>query len=63
MSSMSYCLMQNTLPELRECVRRLESGQLLSEDEFRAAKKIVQLAQDLADLFPEGLPLDLEGDY
>lgn len=63
MSSMSYCLMQNTLPEFRKCVERLEALEPLSEEEFRAAKKLVRLAQDLVDLFPEGLPISLEGDY
>jgi len=61
--SVDVSLMQNTLPEFRKCVQQLEAGEPLSEDEFQAAKKIYNLAQDLVDLFPEGLPLDLERDF
>ena len=61
MANMSYCRFQNTLPDLSDCLEALDDGVLdrddgLSEEEMRAAKKLiamcVRIAQDYGDSQP-----------
>lgn len=47
MSNMSYCRMQNTLSDLRECVALYE--EINSIDERRAWDEIVRLAHQIAE--------------
>lgn len=58
MSNMSYCRFQNTFSDLEDCVRALENGETLSEDEMWYASKMRRLCEVYLDEFddyePEG---------
>lgn len=65
MSSMDYCMFQNTLNELAPCQTRLEemlegTASPLSHEELRAAKALVQVCYDIVTLVAEQreVPLD-----
>jgi hypothetical protein len=47
--NMSYCAFQNTLEDLRQCQEILEEGDELSEDELRAARKLVEICRSIAN--------------
>lgn len=53
MANMSYCRFQNTLDDLRDCRDALiEMGDFereLSEDEAKAARRLLKLCRELAD--------------
>lgn len=52
MSNMSYCRFQNTLSDMRDCLEALgemESISELSGEEHRAAARMADIAQELAD--------------
>lgn len=51
MGNMSYCRFQNTLPDLRDCYEALDDFDGLSEDERKAAVRLVKLAAKIADEF------------
>lgn len=55
MANMSYCRFQNTLSDLADCEGALNDGCLddddLSEDELRAAKRLIRLCKSIADDF------------
>ena len=64
--NMSYCRFQNTANDLSDCVDALnendineenEHGEKLSEKEFRSAKRLIELAREIADLY-EDVDLD-----
>ena len=55
MPNMSYCMFQNTLQDLRHCAERLDEigGDIseLSDDEKRAAKRLIQICSDISDSY------------
>lgn len=55
MPNMSYCMFLNTLQDLRRCAERLDEirGDLneLSDNEKRAAKRLIQICRDIADSY------------
>lgn len=51
MSNMSYCRFQNTLQDLRDCYEAGVDG--LSEDEKKAAKRLIKLCQKMVDAYSE----------
>jgi len=60
MGNMSYCRFQNTLQDLQDCKNVLDDfnslddlKEELSTEEFRAAKKIISIAKDIANNFDE----------
>ena len=55
MSNMSYCRMENTLRDMRDCENHLDDE--LGGSEFKARKKLVELCRAVAESF-EGVDLD-----
>ena len=60
MGNMSYCRFQNTLSDLQDCENVLDDfnslddlKEELSYDEFRAAKKMIAIAKNIANNFDE----------
>ena len=57
MPNMSYCMFQNTLQDLRQCAERLDEirDELdeLSEDEQRAARRMISICRDIAEQYSE----------
>lgn len=52
MSNMSYCRFQNTLIDLRDCRDALDDNDPLSEHEYRAAVRLVELCKDIVEGCP-----------
>lgn len=52
MSNMSYCRFTNTLADLRECERDMESH-LLSEEEAKSRTKLILLCRSIADNYTD----------
>lgn len=50
--NMSYCRFQNTLNDLRDCADEVES-MTLSRDENKARVRLIQLCQEIAELYDE----------
>ena len=48
MANMSYCRFENTLNDLRDCYRNMESNDL-SESEWKCRKQLIELSQRIAD--------------
>lgn len=51
MPSMSYCMFQNTMPELEQCYEKLceiDSLDELSDEEKRAARRLIKLCSLIA---------------
>lgn len=46
MSNMGYCRFRNTLTDFRDCLEAIESGEELSPEEQKAAKKLFEAAKD-----------------
>lgn len=42
MANMSYCRFQNTWPDVRDCIEALEDGEVLSEEEAKAGRRMVK---------------------
>ncbi len=42
MANMSYCRFQNTWADVRDCIEALEDGDVLSEEEARAGKRMIR---------------------
>lgn len=57
MPNMSYCMFQNTLGDLRQCADRLDEIRdefaELSEDEQRAARRMISICRDIAEQYSE----------
>lgn len=53
--NMSYCRFGNTLGDLRDCEENFDS--IHSEEELRAARKLVKVCQSIALLDPDKLAL------
>ena len=55
MANMSYCRFRNTLGDLRDCVSALDTvstgDELLSYEEARAAKAMLQVCQEYIDTY------------
>lgn len=51
MSNMSYCRFQNTAGDLADCVAALEEGDRLSDDELRAAVRLVRMCRQVAEMY------------
>lgn len=49
MANMSYCRFQNTFSDLEDCVRALENGDTLSEDEMWYASKMRRLCESFIE--------------
>jgi hypothetical protein len=73
MANMSYCMFQNTLTDLNQCVNRIESdcsegkATKLSPEEFRAYTELVEQARFLVEMsedyiIKEGNDDDEEGE-
>lgn len=43
MANMSYCRFQNTLSDLSDCEEALENDEGLSNDEYHAALRLIEL--------------------
>jgi hypothetical protein len=66
MANMSYCRFQNTAGDLADCLEALREGvyaegdqEPLSDDELRAAKRLLQLCQDIQSEFEGVVPSNL----
>jgi len=46
MANMSYCRFENTLRDLRDCYRNMDSDDL-SKSEFNARKQMIELCWDI----------------
>jgi hypothetical protein len=58
MSNMSYCLFQNTVPDLRDCVEAMNETQddsVLPPEELRARLALIKLCVEVADNYGEEL--------
>lgn len=57
MPNMSYCMFQNTLGDLRQCAEQLDeigdNFDELSEEEQRAARRIINICRDIAEQYSE----------
>ena len=53
MANMSYCRFRNTLADLRDCYNALDDEGIenLSHEEKRAAIKLIQTCEELAEVF------------
>lgn len=49
MANMSYCRFQNTFSDLKDCVRALENGDTLSEDEMWYAERMRHLCESFIE--------------
>jgi len=60
MSNMSYCRFQNTYRDLLDCQNALEEEDQLSPEEYRAAKNLLDVCENIGanyseeDLIKEG---------
>ena len=52
MANMSYCRFQNTCQDLTDCLGALRDGDHLSDDEFRAYKRLVELCREIVEDYP-----------
>ena len=61
MSNMSYVAFQNTAPDVRDCLEKLESEgvQELSDEELRAAKRLLEYARELVNVHAD----DIEAEH
>lgn len=48
MSTMSYCMFENTLRDLKDCAEALDHGKDLSDSEQAAFVEMIELCSDLA---------------
>jgi hypothetical protein len=53
MANMSYCRFQNTLGDLIDCQNALFDYEKLSEEEYKAAKKLLSVCQNIVDSVDE----------
>ena len=55
MSNMSYCRFENTLADLNDCKNALDENgfEHLSDDELKAAKRLIRSCQYIAENFGE----------
>jgi len=60
MANMSYCRFANTLEDLRECEDSFDD--ITSKEELRAAKRLIEVCNRIAQLDPERLCLRVEDD-
>ena len=59
MPNLSYCRFRNTLNDLRACGEALSDNAVLSREEAKAAKRLIELCREIADSDPE---LNIEKD-
>ena len=59
---MSYCRFQNTAGDLDECLDALVDGEELSQDELRAARRMVQTCRELIQAAADHNQLDADDD-
>lgn len=52
MTNMSYCRVENTLADLKDCYNNVEPDDL-SENEEKAWKELIVLCQDMVDDYKE----------
>lgn len=50
MSNMSYCRFQNTLADLHDCCDALSECETLSEEEQKAAEKLIALCRHIVEM-------------
>lgn len=51
MANMSYCRFQNTSMDMRDCLDSLSEGKRLSDEEYKAYERLVELAKELVEDF------------
>lgn len=49
---MSYCRFQNTVRDFKDCLDALDGGELVSREEHAAAKRLIELAGEMAGRDP-----------
>ena len=58
--NMSYCRFENTLKDLRDCYHNMDSDDL-SQSEFFARKRMIELCMTIASEYVDILDQDFEG--
>lgn len=55
MSNMSYCRFSNTLGDLEDCYEHMEDKEKLSEAEYHARYKLIEMCRNIAHDYEDEL--------
>lgn len=62
MASMSYCVFENTTPDLELCVEKLKDGKVLSPYEEPYRHSLYELCKEYIDAYENYQPIEDEDD-
>lgn len=72
MSNMSYCRFENTVGDLQDCLEQLrdygltgqnEYDELLSRSEFESALELIEMCQEVAQMYDGFTDTELRDEY